>query len=355
MNKTPLSNPQKPPAAAPIRMSASMRMYLRDVGASPDEIEKIDATFTIEESLTGDQTESAAAGILRAHRNLSAAAPLPRNMRDALYRVGATATHVEAIEKQMDMFMSAESRDLEAFEEDHLAAEWLFAYSGDSRERIEERLVLLNAPAQEPAQALAAPTVPAAGSSAPLPPQIKSDAPSEPVTTAVNGVARVIAPAEADKARQQQFLFEEPATAASPAVKLPISFGGIETDEYVARPQTQEDWYLKSKARAPSPFDNRPENDVPSAGVILRKMADTFDERQKLYGSNFRMVGPILSEMFPDGVSADLIGSEQFHSFVLIVVKLSRFAFSGLQHQDSIHDAGVYCAMIEAGLAEKEQ
>lgn len=85
-----------------------------------------------------------------------------------------------------------------------------------------------------------------------------------------------------------------------------------------------------------------------TAGDVMESMAETFRERNAEYKDNFKMVGPIMKILFPDGVPAELLGSHQFHLFELKVVKLSRFAISGLQHLDSIHDDGVYSAMIES-------
>ena len=87
---------------------------------------------------------------------------------------------------------------------------------------------------------------------------------------------------------------------------------------------------------------------VVTAGDVMESMAETFRERNAEYKDNFKMVGPIMKILFPDGVPAELLGSHQFHLFELKVVKLSRFAISSLQHIDSIHDDGVYSAMIES-------
>ena len=81
---------------------------------------------------------------------------------------------------------------------------------------------------------------------------------------------------------------------------------------------------------------------------ILDAMAATFRERNAAYGDNYKMVGPMMAVLFPRGVPASLLHSDQFHLFELILVKLSRYAISNLQHVDSIHDAGVYCAMCES-------
>lgn len=82
-------------------------------------------------------------------------------------------------------------------------------------------------------------------------------------------------------------------------------------------------------------------------GARLRAMAETFEERNAVYGDNYKMVGKIMAVMFPEGAPPNLLHSDQFHLFELKIVKLTRFAISGLQHIDSIHDDAVYSAMIE--------
>lgn len=90
------------------------------------------------------------------------------------------------------------------------------------------------------------------------------------------------------------------------------------------------------------------------AGMILDEMADTFRQRNAVYGDNFRMVGKLMAVLFPNGVPKEVLHSDQFHLFELKLVKLSRFAISNLTHQDSIHDDGVYSAMIEAIVIEQQ-
>lgn len=98
------------------------------------------------------------------------------------------------------------------------------------------------------------------------------------------------------------------------------------------------------RATAKLPTSARPQG----AAETLEEMARTFRERNAVYGNNYKMVGKIMAVLFPYGALPDVLHSDQFHLFELIIVKLSRFAISGLQHQDSIHDAGVYAAMIES-------
>lgn len=86
---------------------------------------------------------------------------------------------------------------------------------------------------------------------------------------------------------------------------------------------------------------------------VLQEASNTFRERNAVYKSNYRMVGKLMAVLFPDGVPSALVTQDHFHLFELKLVKLSRFAISGLRHQDSIHDDMVYSAMIESILHEQ--
>ena len=93
-----------------------------------------------------------------------------------------------------------------------------------------------------------------------------------------------------------------------------------------------------------------------NAADILAEMADTFRERNKVYGDNYKRVGAVMMALFPQGMS--LTSAEDFnkwHLFELMVVKLTRFANSGLTHQDSIHDLAVYAAMVESLIQQETQ
>lgn len=88
---------------------------------------------------------------------------------------------------------------------------------------------------------------------------------------------------------------------------------------------------------------------------ILEAMAATYRERNKAYGDNFRMVGRVMAVLFPEGVQLKSAADyDVWHLFELKIVKLTRFAISGLQHLDSIHDDSVYGAMLEAILKERQ-
>ena len=93
-----------------------------------------------------------------------------------------------------------------------------------------------------------------------------------------------------------------------------------------------------------------------SPADLLAEMANTYRERNAVYGDNWRIVGDVMMALYPNGVK--LCTADEFnrwHLFELIVVKLTRFVNSQLTHADSIHDIAVYAAMIEAAIKEREQ
>lgn len=86
------------------------------------------------------------------------------------------------------------------------------------------------------------------------------------------------------------------------------------------------------------------------AAFVLRSAAVTFEERNAVYTDNYKNVGAVMRALFPKGVPTDLTLSDHFHLFELIIVKLTRFANTGLTHTDSMRDVAVYAAMIESEL-----
>lgn len=92
-----------------------------------------------------------------------------------------------------------------------------------------------------------------------------------------------------------------------------------------------------------------------SAADVLADMGETYRERNKVYGDNFKMVAKLVEILWPNGVPPELVITDQWHLFELKLVKLSRFAISNLTHQDSIHDDAVYSAMIEAILINRKE
>lgn len=91
-----------------------------------------------------------------------------------------------------------------------------------------------------------------------------------------------------------------------------------------------------------------------TAAEILAAASKTYAERNSVYGDNYKNVAPVIKAMFPDGVPPELVVTDAWHLFELMVVKFTRFANSQFTHRDSIHDAAVYAAMIEAIVAQGE-
>lgn len=86
------------------------------------------------------------------------------------------------------------------------------------------------------------------------------------------------------------------------------------------------------------------------ANEILREAALTYEERNKVYGDNYKVVGKVMAALFPSGIllkSAD--DHNRFHIFMLSIVKLTRYVQNWDKggHQDSIRDNTVYSAMLE--------
>jgi hypothetical protein len=83
---------------------------------------------------------------------------------------------------------------------------------------------------------------------------------------------------------------------------------------------------------------------------ILRQCAATYEERNKLYGDNYKKFGHVMKAIFPKGVP--IYTPEEFNRFgifVQCVSKMTRYAESlgSGGHKDSAHDLSVYAAMLE--------
>ncbi len=87
---------------------------------------------------------------------------------------------------------------------------------------------------------------------------------------------------------------------------------------------------------------------VRTAADILEQAGATFRERNAVYKDNADNVGKVMAALFPNGVQIKTAEDHKmYHLFELVIVKLTRFANSGLTHTDSVHDMAVYAAMCE--------
>ncbi len=90
---------------------------------------------------------------------------------------------------------------------------------------------------------------------------------------------------------------------------------------------------------------------VPEA---LRKAAEIYEERNKLYGDNYKNFGAVWLALFPDGISttsshAPLEDCNRLGVLVQIVSKLTRYCanFGAGGHVDSLDDMAVYAMMLQ--------
>ena len=82
---------------------------------------------------------------------------------------------------------------------------------------------------------------------------------------------------------------------------------------------------------------------------MLREAAETYEERNEVYGDNYKHFGLVMRSLFPEGV--DLKSMDDFNRFgvlVQIVGKLGRYAanFDLGGHEDSLLDIAVYSQML---------
>lgn len=83
---------------------------------------------------------------------------------------------------------------------------------------------------------------------------------------------------------------------------------------------------------------------------LLRDCADTHEQRNKLYGDNYKKYGKVMAAMFPKGLELDSFESHnRFGILVQCVSKIMRYAenLDHGGHRDSAHDLSVYAAMLE--------
>lgn len=94
----------------------------------------------------------------------------------------------------------------------------------------------------------------------------------------------------------------------------------------------------------------------PTVPEILRTAAGTYEERNRVYGDSYKLIGHTFASIFPKGLT--LKTPEEWNRallFIHVVNKACRYA-NNLQsggHKDSARDASVYSAMLEEVTDEK--
>lgn len=82
---------------------------------------------------------------------------------------------------------------------------------------------------------------------------------------------------------------------------------------------------------------------------MLREGAETYEERNALYGDNYKSFGLVMCSLFPHGVSCkDVDDFNRLGVLVQIVGKLGRYCeqFEAGGHDDSLLDLAVYSQML---------
>jgi len=109
----------------------------------------------------------------------------------------------------------------------------------------------------------------------------------------------------------------------------------------------------------PSFLTHMPPNDISTTTAkqhptavpdILRDAAATYEERNKLYKDNYKRIGYIFTQLFPEGLMVR--EGEDWNRLIALIsmmIKATRYApnLIGGGHRDSARDACVYSAMLE--------
>ena len=85
------------------------------------------------------------------------------------------------------------------------------------------------------------------------------------------------------------------------------------------------------------------------ADILMKDGLQTYSERRKVYGDSYIKHAKVMEAMFPDGVKLKTeVDYARWSIINLIMVKFVRYAKEfDSPHQDSIHDSGVYCFVLE--------
>ena len=83
---------------------------------------------------------------------------------------------------------------------------------------------------------------------------------------------------------------------------------------------------------------------------MLRDAAKIYEERNKMYGDNYKQFGRIMNAMFPRGILLHTPDEHnRFGIFVQMLSKMTRYSenFKKGGHKDSLDDLAVYTMMLQ--------
>ena len=87
--------------------------------------------------------------------------------------------------------------------------------------------------------------------------------------------------------------------------------------------------------------------DVPEK---LRATAEIYEQRNKLYGDNYKRFGEVMLALFPEGLMLSTVADfNRFGVFTQLIAKQTRYAaqFTSGGHPDSLDDTTAYAQMLQ--------
>mgnify|MGYP003705232801 CR=1 FL=1 len=82
----------------------------------------------------------------------------------------------------------------------------------------------------------------------------------------------------------------------------------------------------------------------------LEQCADMYRLKHTMYGDNYRLVGKVMNNLFPDGITVKTVDDwNRLHLLFLSIVKITRYTnnFHNGGHDDSLLDNIVYLSMLQ--------
>ncbi len=87
----------------------------------------------------------------------------------------------------------------------------------------------------------------------------------------------------------------------------------------------------------------------PSVPEMLRDAAKLYEQRNVIYGDNYKLFGRVMASLFPGGAYFETVEDwNRIGVFIQMVSKLTRYNQQWLNgHKDSLDDLTVYTMMLQ--------